>query len=207
MYINKQTYQYPLSELDIRRLHPNISFGIPFVPPSIYAAVESVPRPVVNPLTHVVFESAPEHVDGIYRQNWTINQASPESIEANLSAAKADKKKQIESVRSEKETAGFPFVFSDGLGMVQSRERDIRNINGIVTTALILKSNNVTSASLPFRDLDNNMHMMTPTEALQLGLAATSFVSNIYNISWAKKAEVDGLTTENIATYDVSTGW
>ena len=108
-----------------------------------------------------------------------------------------------------KETSGFSFTFQDGVGSVQTRDStDIRNINGMVTMAMIANSQGVTGNAFSFRDTANITHPMTPSEVINLGVSTNTFISNTYQTSWIKKSEIDALTTETaVRGYSYSTGW
>ncbi len=69
-YLNTKTKEYPLSEFQIRQLHKNTSFPIPFSPTAEYAEVRQSVRPPESPLEYKVVEAAPELVDGVWTQVW-----------------------------------------------------------------------------------------------------------------------------------------
>lgn len=78
MYINTKTKQYPLSELDIRRLHPNTLFTSPFSPPPAYALVEPTPMPNFDPFLQITQEGEPVEVNGKWIRTWSVIDLSPE---------------------------------------------------------------------------------------------------------------------------------
>lgn len=129
--------------------------------------------------------------------------------ESNLVIAKKIVKDMIGKKRVTVEASGFSHTFSDGSGTVQTRDQiDIRNINGMVTVAMIANSQGETRAIFSFRDMENVTHSMTPTEVINLGIATNTFIGNTYIKSWSKKSEVDALTTiESVRSYSVETGW
>ena len=72
-YINTETQQYPITEAQIRELFPNVSFPVPFVPPSNFAPVFSVPQPSYDPVLQVAIEGKPVLTEkGHYEQSWNV---------------------------------------------------------------------------------------------------------------------------------------
>lgn len=72
-YLNTQSLQYHLTEMDIRRAHPNTSFPEVFVPPANYVWVFPVPMPSHDPVTSVVTMGAPELTYlGSYQETWLV---------------------------------------------------------------------------------------------------------------------------------------
>lgn len=76
-----------------------------------------------------------------------------------------------------------------GLGIpVQTRdERDFRNINGLVSRALVAKIAQ-SAATIQFRASDNTVYDMSPDHLLSLGEQVAAHVQAIYAASWAIKA-------------------
>lgn len=73
MYIDIQTNQYPISEMDIRNSNPNTSFGLPFQPPENFVWVFPYPKPEHNALIEKAVEIAPQLTDkGTWEQRWEI---------------------------------------------------------------------------------------------------------------------------------------
>lgn len=73
MYIDTITFEYPISETEIRNRFPNISFPETFVCPENYAFVFSLPQPEYNSVTQYVIESAPIFTTkGTWEQQWQI---------------------------------------------------------------------------------------------------------------------------------------
>jgi hypothetical protein len=73
MYINTQTMQYPLSEVDIKASFPNTAFTSPFIAPEPYVWVFPSPPPVYNSVIEIVREIAPFKTEkGNYEQQWEI---------------------------------------------------------------------------------------------------------------------------------------
>lgn len=73
-YINLKT-KLVQDESEIRSLHPNTSFPVPFVAPSDYAPVFPAPQPVHNPVTQTVAGASPELTSkGHWEQRWTVTE-------------------------------------------------------------------------------------------------------------------------------------
>lgn len=96
MYINTVTLQYPVSEIEIRSLHPNTSFPIPFSPPEEYALVFPIPQPTFNQVTEFVREIIPQQVEsGNWEQRWEVVNLDPDIAAANQLAEQARIKNEI----------------------------------------------------------------------------------------------------------------
>lgn len=77
--------------------------------------------------------------------------------------------------------AGVPFDFNGVNNVVRTRmERDLINISGIVTKALILKNEVVTEPVILFRAESNNSYLITSEQAIALGVAVVEHSEAIY---------------------------
>lgn len=73
MYIDTITFEYPISEIEIRTKFPNVSFPEIFVCPENYAFVFSVPQPEYDSVTQYVTESAPVlTTKNTWEQQWQL---------------------------------------------------------------------------------------------------------------------------------------
>lgn len=198
-----------LSESEIRSLFPNKSL------PSVLTAdtllslgikpVLASPQPTPSELQTVFFAGVKEDALGNIVQDWQLrdmfsgdDKAAQEAayLASKLQSLKDSKIQAIEAKRAEKEKAGTTFTFPDGDGVIQTRnDVDIRNVQAVTTTALILSNNGVTTPVIPFRDAGDVVHVLTPNQAIMMGMAVQTFISDTYAWSWAKKAEVAAATT------------
>jgi hypothetical protein len=201
-YINTETLEYPVSEQDIRNVNPLLAFPSPFVAPENFSFVFPTPQPMCDHVLETIQEDVPVLTDkGHYEQTWKVVQLYTTTAKKN--AAKADyletqktlKKDQVSNNRKSKELAGLLYAFSDSVGTIQTSDEDIRNVLVVTTTALILQSNNIVDPVIQFRDLENVIHLMTPVEAIAMGMAVQAFISSTYTESWALKAAIDSATT------------
>ncbi len=97
MYINTQTNEYPLTEAQVKAAFPNVSFSVPFEPPTPYAVVSPTAVPDYNAMTHKAVESTVAFIDGAYVQVWEIVALGAEELEPLLSARRLAVMKQIDS--------------------------------------------------------------------------------------------------------------
>jgi len=115
---------------------------------------------------------------------------------------------EVNAVRESKIAAGIPFHFSDGPGTIQTRDfTDIRNIQTIVTFALILHSQGETKPVMVFRDMEDTLHQMTPAQALEMGIYVAQHGQKIYNKSWKLKDLGKILTVEELTAFNVEENW
>lgn len=96
MYINTTTYQYPLSERDIRAAYPNTSFPTPFMAPDGYAWVFPTPSPDHNAVIEYTREVSPAlTTKGTWEQRWEVaKQYDKQTDESAAIAADAAQKQQ-----------------------------------------------------------------------------------------------------------------
>lgn len=108
------------------------------------------------------------------------------------------KKEEVDEWRNGAEQRGAPYTFpANKKDIIQVRhERDQANIVGLSTSALILKSKGVTDPVFTFRAASNTSYDMTPDQMLDMGVAVSTFIAGLYEISWALKKQVEESTTE-----------
>ena len=88
LFINTVTLEYPITLGEIRRKHPNVSFGRN---PSTYFILNmgySVVHPTTRPIGQVVLEAKPALTENLWRQVWTSRDYSAEEIADQLTSAK-----------------------------------------------------------------------------------------------------------------------
>jgi len=151
---------------------------------------------------------------GAIASGWTLKQFVPFSIwdgskwVLNRLLAIADKSLEVGAVREAKIAVGISYKFPDGQGTIQTRSLiDVRNIQTNVTTALIFKGAGEVRPVMVFRDQENVLHQMTPDQMLQMAVYMANSGQAIYNRSWELKDAVEGMTTEQIAAFDVEANW
>jgi hypothetical protein len=203
---------YPYSLDDLKADHPNTSFdaafsdiadfgvhpvvttGTPdFTPPQ--SAVEGVP----------IFNADLER----WETTWQVIDPTAEEVDAYIAARKTELLAQVSKKRLEVMATGCAYTFPDGIaGHAQTRDStDTGNINGIVTTALILKSSGVTSVFTEFNDAENVEHPLTPDQAITFGMTVGAWVSRQYKVKWTKEAQVAAIATlDDLAAFDITTG-
>lgn len=132
---------------------------------------------------------------------------SAEQLAAELKAKRDALLPQVAARRVTEQRRGKVYVFPDGLtGTIQIRdEQDLVNINGRVTVALVLQAQGVVDPVLTFRDVENVTHAMTPAQMIQMGMAASQFVSDTYAAKWAHDSAI--AAWDGVEPYDLSTGW
>lgn len=121
----------------------------------------------------------------------------PPSAPQTLEMQQKDKREIIDVWRQQREQAGLPYSFPGGFeDVVQMRdERDRTNINAQVTIAMLLQGQGVSDPVLPFRAASNTTYLLTPTQMIEMGMAVAAFSSELYQIGWALKAQVDEATS------------
>jgi hypothetical protein len=117
--------------------------------------------------------------------------------EPTLDDLKARKRVQIDEWRVRAEQKGLVYTFPGGqVDCIQLRhERDLANVNGQVSAAMILQAEGVTDPVLPLRAESNVTYMLTPAQMLATGMAVNQFVGQGYSTSWALKERVELATS------------
>lgn len=86
VYVHVPTNQYPVDEWQIKAKilaeTPNISFAKPFVPPAEYQHVQPTEQPGHDAFLETVVEDPPLQVSGIWTQQWSVRDATPEEMAA-----------------------------------------------------------------------------------------------------------------------------
>jgi len=97
-FINTETGKYPVSEREIRAMHPDTSFPTPFKAPAEFAVVFPAPQPEHDAWTQGVREIAPVlTAKGTYEQSWEVYaiEHTPEEVAAEVERLKAAKLREI----------------------------------------------------------------------------------------------------------------
>lgn len=151
-------------------------------------------------LEHIGYMRPPVSVDlPVPNDLLTLVQAEPEQ-EPTLDDLKAYKRVQIDEWRVQAEQKGLTYTFPGGaVDCIQLRhERDLANVNGQVSAALILHADGVTDAVIPLRAESNTTYMLTPAQVLAMGMAVNQFVGQGYQIAWTLKEQVEAATTQDM---------
>lgn len=132
-YLNTKTGQYPITEREIRTLHPNTSFPSPFQAPSSFVLVFPSPPPAHDPIRQHVVETAPTLTEkGHYEQRWVIQDLDESLVSENLNKQMAERSALVNNERDRRINQGFEF---NGVRF-QSRADDRENIKGAVMIAM-----------------------------------------------------------------------
>lgn len=127
----------------------------------------------------------------------------------NVAVLKRALKDKVNLKRFEIEQNGIIFSFiNGGDGGIQTDQTSVRNVQALMSKALIAKNMGDDSTQFGFRDSSDVTHPMSASEVINLGLTLTTFINGTYQTSWSKKTAIDALTTSaEIKAYDISPGW
>jgi hypothetical protein len=118
-----------------------------------------------------------------------VNQLSLEQL-------RAQKFSDIERVQTAELKAGVAFDFGGMHDVIQTRnDRDLINISGITTRAVLLQAKGINDAVIEFRAESNTSYMITPAQAIALGEAVALHSETIYAKAWAIKDAIQAATT------------
>lgn len=155
-YLNTETGQYPITEREIRLLHPNVSFPSPFQAPSSFVLVFPSPHPTYDPISQYVVETTPTLTEkGHYEQRWVIQDLDETTASENLNKQMAERSALVNIERDRRINQGFEF---NGIRF-QSRADDRENIKGAVMIAMY----DPTYSSDWIAEDNSTVHMDAPT--------------------------------------------
>ena len=122
-YINTTTLEYPVSEAQIRAAHPNVSFPAVFAAPDGFAPVFATPVPAFSPYTQKAVLGMPASQDGVYVQEWFVEDLEPGEAAARLADARDRRWREIQQIRDRRFQLGFQcagfWFHSDGNSKIQ----------------------------------------------------------------------------------------
>lgn len=226
MYINTQTQEYPITERQIRELHPNVSFPKPFKPPTDYAWVFPTPKPSFDSVIQSAQEITPVLTElGHYEQAWevvskfveyeddegvvhTIAEQEAAAIAADLLQKQEALAKQIDEIRYSKiYMESIPYIFpgdTEPDGVQMRDETDRQNIQDVIIDATIKDPNTI----MYIMPTSNNIKPMTAAQVIEMGQYLKSRGDQIMQHSWQLKAQINAIETiEELNTIDIETGW
>lgn len=144
-------------------------------------------------LVHVGAKPTAMHKLDDVKPQWIIDTALVEQYKENL-------KSKIDDIRKQKSTEPIEFYNS----VFDANEVSIQNLNAWQLQLMA-------GVSLPdgfvWRDHYNNDHLVDATFINGLAAAITLRGTSLYTIAWAKKAEVDQLSFDDLLTYDPEINW
>jgi hypothetical protein len=153
--------------------------------------------------TTTVYSLITVHYDDGTSENLPETIVSQSSDDDALINAKLISKSKVEDRRDAVIAGGAPTPS----GVVDSDDRSIRNILGLVvmaTTALSLGQD----FSKSFRFADNSVKVVDAGEMIAIGVASGDFVDRVYQYSWDLKARLDAaISTAEIAAIDIEGNW
>lgn len=96
----------------------------------------------------------------------------------------------VDAERDRRIAAGHDVTIGDGRTIsVQTRdERDFRNLNGLVSQAIVFTVLQQPDAAMLFRDASDTNHQVTPAQMIEIGSLVAAKVQAIYQAAWTIKA-------------------
>lgn len=207
MELFNKTTNTIVTEQEFRSAFPNTSFPAAMTKDILeefgYTVVLAAPQPVVSELQNVIRDGVEVDSKGNTIQKFKVvnkfdtPEAEAEYLSNQLEAVKVAKRAEVDRIRKERESAGLFYKFEDALeGTVQTRnDTDIRNIQAVTTTGLVLKAQGVSTPAIPFRDGHDVIHVLTPDGAISMGMAVQSFIADAYSWAWNLKGQIDASKT------------
>lgn len=72
---------------------------------------------------------------------------------------------------------------------VQGRDKDTRNVQGLVTAAQLRLASGDTTTLTAFRDGNNVTHQLTPAQVVEMWQTSAGYISAVYAASWSIKED------------------
>lgn len=131
MYLNIETNQYPISEIQIRALYPETSFPVPFQPPSEYKWVFDTPLPEYDFITQELHEVEPILTNkGHYERQWVVGDLSQDRIDANIHLKQQElerhRNSQVVTMRQARLALFQLYLLNDVEQMVEQAPKNIQ---------------------------------------------------------------------------------
>jgi hypothetical protein len=108
---------------------------------------------------------------------------------ADLGAIKRRAIRRLIDAERDRRIAAGCVVQVPGIGGVplQGRQQDKDNLQGLVTAAQLRLGQGDTTTTTPFRDAENVVGDLTPMQIVALWQGGSSYISAVYQASWAIK--------------------
>jgi hypothetical protein len=125
----------------------------------------------------------------------------PDDIATKVSQLSLEKMREqkyldTERLQASELKAGVAFDFGGTHDVIQTRnDRDLINISGITTRAVLLQAKGINEPVIEFRAESNTSYMITPAQAIALGEAVAEHSEATYAKAWALKDAIQAATT------------
>lgn len=194
MYYHPETTQEFSSVFEIKNAFPYTSFGPLDNEEERNAAgfftIEETP-PIMNEIYGYAERSGVELVNGTYRRTWIETPWPPSKLRQNLTRAITEKRKQVE-------TGGVTFPN----GMTVSTGIDDQNrITSVIANADL---SGVTSVDFK---AESGWITLSLEQVKGIAIAIALHVQACFTAERNHHQNVDALTDEELASYDITTGW
>lgn len=202
----------PMTRREVEAMFPDIVF-----PATVDAQmretlglVEILPTTTEpQPATQTQSAGPPQWADGAWWTSWVVRDATPEELSERTTLRAQGFHRQNAERLDEELRKGVQYTFPSGkTGVIQTRpgSADLSNVNGLVTTAMLLQSKGVTQPVMDFRDEANVRHKLTPEQMAQMGLAVSSAIQALHTKKWAVGEQIDALTSP-VQPFDIDAAW
>lgn len=205
MYIALATAEYPLTDAEIIKRHPNTSFPVPFEPPDGYAFVEPAERSEYDAETEKAVEAAPVQVEGVWTRQWTIEPLTDGEKAERATMREQDRRMALASVKQRLAAARIRLstapIEYDGKNVDAdpTAQTNIASKLAEITARRRLGSE-MPAPLLIWRDADNITHSFPSMDAyedwlLGLTIAIAERATVAYVQAWLQGAAFDAMET------------
>lgn len=202
IYINTQTLERPLTVKQVRSQFPNISFAHPFVPPTPYAEYQQTPAPDYSLITHGCREIDPVEQGGVWVQRWEVFELEPVEVEDNVAAARARLAEGATAKRWEVMTSGISLPNGIRVGTTID---DQNRITSVVANAELAGLTDLDEVDFKAA---SGWARITIGQIKAIAGAIGQHVQACYTAEHMHHKAIAPLSTpEQVATYDITSGW
>ena len=198
MYIDLNTFEYPISEGQLRALFPLTSFTDPFEPPEGYDSVALREPPPYDTITQTLVEGEPEADENGYFQTWVVTDAPAEQVAKRVAAIREVLKRAATDKRWRVETGGM--TLPNGARILTGKDDQAR------ITATIAGMEGAGITSVDFKSADG--WVKVTLEALKdIRSAMARHVQACFSAERAHHEAIDAAPVSDLAGYDINAGW
>lgn len=203
-YINTETGEYPLTEMQVREKFPNVSFKASDFPPAPFAQVHPTDPPTVNPSAEDAVRAAPAQVGGVWREAWSVVPAADAA--ARLAAHRAFQWEAIKAERDRLQLAGCLVGDEWFHNDVKSRGQWERMVNrveqdGMNDADFYL----IAGQQVPWKKLDGTFVVLTAGKIRAVVAAMEVREAAIFSVAEYHRGQL--ALSANPLSYDFSAGW
>lgn len=189
-FIRVLTDEYNLSLADIQRIHRDVMWGSEVTEEFMASLGYAVVHPREPYGSGRYTEITPVEEAGLYYQNWTVREETPEELEISFTNAREIALSTVNSFATQAIARGVIYDFDDRFLTVQIRDQDRVNIIGMA-----LKAEREPAIVQTFRTAENIMVPVTKSQIIEISDQAYDTYVAIKAAEWELVDAIRSATT------------